>query len=80
MPLQLINKNIKNNGGKKKMMIYDEIKVLTFVKENNLKVSTKDGLLITDAEGCIVFESDSKTKCFQQAIAWIEGNECENLF
>lgn len=62
------------------MMIYDEIKVLTFVKENNLKVSTKDGLLITDAEGCIVFESDSKTKCFQQAIAWIEGNECENLF
>ena len=62
------------------MMIYDEIKVLTFVKENNLKVSTKNGLLITDAEGCIVFESDSKTKCFQQAIAWIEGNECENLF
>lgn len=59
------------------MMIYDEIKVLTFVKENNLKVSTKNGLLITDAEGCIVFESDSKTKCFQQAIAWIEGNECE---
>ena len=62
------------------MMMYDEIKVLTFVKENNLKVSTKEGLLITDAEGCIVFESDSKTKCFQQAIAWIEGNECENLF
>ena len=62
------------------MIIYDEIKVLTFVKENNLKVSTKDGLLITDAEGCIVFESNSKTKCFQQAIAWIEGNECENLF
>ena len=28
----------------------------------------------------IVFESDSKTRCFQQAVAWIEGNECENLF
>ena len=60
------------------MMAYDM--VLEFVKENNLKMSTKEGLLITDAEGCIVFESDSKTKCFQQAIAWIEGNECENLF
>ena len=62
------------------MMMYDEIKVLTFVKENNLKVSTKEGLLITDAEGCIVFESNSKTECFQQAVAWIDGNECENLF
>ena len=62
------------------MMIFDVMKVLEFAKENNLKVGTKEGLLITDAEGCIVFESDSKTKCFQQAIAWIKGNECENLF
>ena len=62
------------------MMIFDVMKVLEFAKENNLKVGTKEGLLITDTEGCIVFESDSKTKCFQQAIAWIEGNECENLF
>ena len=62
------------------MMIFDVMKVLKFAKENNLKVGTKEGLLITDTEGCIVFESDSKTKCFQQAIAWIEGNECENLF
>ena len=62
------------------MMIYDVVKVLEFAKENNLKVGTKEGLLITDAEGCIVFESNSKTKCFQQAVAWINGNECENLF
>ena len=62
------------------MMIFDVMKVLEFAKENNLKVGTKEGLLITDAEGYIVFESNSKTKCFQQAIAWIEGNECENLF
>ena len=62
------------------MMIYDVVKVLEFAKENNLKVGTKEGLLITDAEGCIVFESNSKTKCFQQAVAWIIGNECENLF
>lgn len=62
------------------MMIFDVMKVLEFAKENNLKVGTKEGLLITDTEGCIVFESNSKTKCFQQAIAWIEGNECENLF
>ena len=62
------------------MMIYDIVKVLEFAKENNLKVGTKEGLLITDTEGCIVFESDSKTKCFQQAVAWINGNECENLF
>lgn len=62
------------------MMIFDVMKVLKFAKENNLKVGTKEGLLITDSEGCIVFESNSKTKCFQQAIAWIEGNECENLF
>ena len=57
------------------MMIFDVMKVLEFAKENNLKVGSKEGLLITDAEGCIVFESNSKTKCFQQAIAWIEGNE-----
>ena len=62
------------------MMIYDIVKVLEFAKENNLKVGTKEGLLITDAEGCIAFESTSKTKCFQQAVAWINGNECENLF
>lgn len=62
------------------MMIYDIVKVLGFAKENNLKVGTKEGLLITDSEGCIVFESNSKTKCFQQAVAWINGNECENLF
>ena len=62
------------------MMIYDVVKVLEFAKENNLKVGTKEGLLITDAEGCIVFESNSKTKCFQQAVALIDGNECDNLF
>ena len=62
------------------MIIFDVMKVMEFAKENNLKVGTKEGLLITDAEGCIVFESDSNTKCFQQAVAWIEGNECENLF
>ena len=62
------------------MMIYDIVKVLEFAKENNLKVGTKEGLLITDIEGCITFESNSKTKCFQQAAAWINGNECENLF
>ena len=62
------------------MMIYDVVKVLEFAKENNLKVGTKEGLLITDAEGCIVFESNSKTKCFQQAAAWINRNECENFF
>ena len=61
------------------MMIYEE-KVLKFVKENSLKMNAKEGLIITDAEGCIVFESNSKTECFQQAVAWINGNECENLF
>ena len=62
------------------MIMFDIIKVLEFAKENNLKVGTKEGIIITDAEGCIVFESNSKTQCFQQAVAWIEGNECENLF
>ena len=54
--------------------------VIKGAKENNLKVGAKEGIIITDAEGCIVFESNSKTQCFQQAVAWIEGNECENLF
>ena len=62
------------------MMMFNIMKVLEFVKENNLKLGTKEGIIITDAEGCIVFESNSKTECFQQALAWIEGNECENLF
>ena len=60
--------------------MYNVMKVLEFVKENNLRLGTKEGIIITDAEGCIVFESNSKTKCFQQAVAWINGNECENLF
>jgi hypothetical protein len=62
------------------MVMFEIVKVLEFCKENNLKLGTKEGIIITDTEGCIVFESDSKTKCFQQAAAWIEGNECENLF
>ena len=61
-------------------MMFNIMKVLEFVKENNLRLGTKEGIIITDAEGCIVFESNSKTECFQQALAWIEGNECENLF
>ena len=62
------------------MMMFNIMKVLEFVKKNNLRLGTKEGIIITDAEGCIVFESNSKTECFQQALAWIEGNECENLF
>ena len=62
------------------MMMFNVMKVLEFVKKNNLRLGTKEGIIITDAEGCIVFESNSKTECFQQAVAWIEGNECENLF
>ena len=62
------------------MMMFNIMKVLEFVKKNNLRLGTKEGIIITDAEGCIVFESNSKTECFQQAVAWIEGNECENLF
>ena len=60
--------------------MFNVMKVLEFVKKNNLRLGTKEGIIITDAEGCIVFESNSKTECFQQAVAWIEGNECENLF
>ena len=60
--------------------MFNVMKVLEFVKKNNLGLGTKEGIIITDAEGCIVFESNSKTECFQQALAWIEGNECENLF
>ena len=48
------------------MMIYEE-KVLKFVKENSLKMNAKEGLIITDAEGCIVFESNSKTECFAKS-------------
>ena len=36
------------------MIMFDIIKVLEFAKENNLKVGTKEGIIITDAEGCIV--------------------------
>ena len=47
------------------MIMYNVMKVLEFVKENNLRLGTKEGIIITDAEGCIVFESNSKTECFQ---------------
>lgn len=62
------------------MIMYNVIKILKYCEKNDLKLGTKEGIIITDKEGCIVFESDSKTRCFQQAAAWIEGNECENLF
>ena len=31
------------------MIMFDIIKVLEFAKENNLKVGTKEGIIITDA-------------------------------
>ena len=61
-------------------MILNNILMITdFVKENNLRMNVNEGLIITDSEGCLLFQSDSKTKCFAQAAAWIAGNECERL-
>ena len=56
------------------MMMLDVIKVLRFVNENGLNIGTKEGIIITDKEGCLLFESDSKTECFSQACAWIDEN------
>ena len=55
------------------MIMLDIIKVLRFVGENGLNIGTKEGIIITDKEGCLLFESDSKTECFKQACAWIEN-------
>ena len=56
------------------MMMLDIIKVLRFAEENGLNIGTKEGIIITDKEGCLLFESDSKTECFKQACAWIDKN------
>lgn len=61
--------------------VMNVLRVTNFIKENNLRMTTtNEGLIILDQEGCILFESNSKTRCFSQAAAWIDGNECENLF
>lgn len=52
-------------------------KVLDFVKNENLGITTNNGLIITDQEGCIIFQSNSLTKCFNQACEWIDGNILE---
>ena len=56
------------------MMMLDIIKVLKFAEENRLSIGTKEGIIITDKEGRLLFESDSKTECFKQACAWIDKN------
>ena len=57
------------------MIMLDIIKVLRFAEENKLSIGTKEGIIITDKEGCLLFESDSKTECFKQACAWIDKKE-----
>lgn len=47
------------------MIMLDVIKVLRFAEENGLNAGTKEGIIITDKEGCLLFESDSKTECFK---------------
>lgn len=47
------------------------LKVIEFVKENNLRLATGEGLIITDSEGCIVFQATDSAKAFKQASEWI---------
>lgn len=55
------------------------LKVIEYVRANDLRLTTDEGVIITDNEGMKLFESNDKVKCFNQARAWINGNECENL-
>lgn len=54
------------------------LKVIEFVKENNLRLAAGEGLIITDSEGCIVFQATDNAKAFKQACEWI-GEDYEYI-
>ena len=57
------------------MIMLNIIKVLRFIEENGLNIGIKEGIIITDKEGCLLFEGDSKIECFKQACEWIDKKE-----
>ena len=51
------------------------IKVMNFVKEENLKLVVEDGLAITDSKGRIRFYDRDITQCFNNAAKWINNRK-----
>lgn len=49
------------------------LKVINFAKENNLRLTTDEGLVISDSKGYVVFYDRDITKCFDNAAKWINN-------
>ena len=51
------------------------LKVMNFVKENNLRLSADEGLIIADSKGYVVFYDRDVVKCFNNAVKWINSRK-----
>ena len=51
------------------------LKVINFAKENNLRLTTDEGLVISDSKGYVLFYDRDITKCFNNAAKWVDGRK-----
>lgn len=51
------------------------LKVINFAKKNNLRLTTDEGLVITDSNGHVMFYDRDITKCFNNAAKWIDNRK-----
>ena len=51
------------------------LKVINFTKENNLRLTTDEGLVISDSKGNIKFCDRDILKCFNNAAKWIDNRK-----
>ena len=51
------------------------LKVINFAKENNLRLTTDEGLVISNSKGYVVFYDRDILKCFNNAAKWIDNRK-----
>ena len=51
------------------------LKVINYSKKNNLRLTTDEGLVISDSKGYVVFYDRDMTKCFNNAAKWIDNRK-----
>ena len=51
------------------------MKVMNFVKEENLKLVVEDGLVIANSKGYVMFYDGDMTQCFNNAAKWINNRK-----
>ena len=51
------------------------LKVINYAKKNNLRLTTDEGLVISDSKGYVIFYDRDITKCFDNATKWINNRK-----